>query len=88
MNFQAFDFLSSRANFTPHLSEAVVELITLGLPHVLKVCLGEHKHPHCKIRFPHKFLLFVSINFYGDHETITTFMYIWPLSVFVILQNL
>ena len=40
MGFRDLTFLPSRASFFAHFLRIVVEVKSMGPPHVLKVCLG------------------------------------------------
>ena len=69
--FQNVVFLPSRTSFPPHFIKIVVELNTLGLPHVLKQLLGESKGILPVKYFCSNKAFFVSVEFHGDHMTVT-----------------
>ena len=63
MGFQVDVFLSSRASFPPHFLKIVVEVKTL--------VGGKQWHAPCKMRSLQQSFFVVSVEFHGDHKTVT-----------------
>ena len=71
MSSQDVAFLPSRDSVPPHFFKIMVEVIASGHPHVLKLWLGVSKGMLRVEYFRSNKAFFVSVEFHGDHETVT-----------------
>ena len=66
----------------PSAIKIVAEVKALGLPHVLKLWLGASNAMLPVKYFTPTKPVFMSVEFHGDHKTVTKLRCIWSLSVF------